>query len=143
MLFVKYIDVGGRQMDEAVAKNLKMGLEDASALRRHNGDRRTDQQDPEVARSIAESTRPVLERLAGELSMCLRYQSVTFRGQSVARVVFGGGEATASLVEGLSGRLDLKCEVADPLRSFQAAPLQRDAEGNGTWRQGWPCGTVP
>ena len=37
--------------------------------------------------------------------------------------VFGGGEATSSLVEGLTSRLDLKCEVGDPLRSFQMAPL--------------------
>jgi len=123
ILFVKYVDVGGCQMDDAVAKNLNMSLEDASALRRHNGDRRTDQQDPEVARSIGESTRPVLDRLAGELSLCLRYQSVTFRGQSVARVVFGGGEATPGLVEAISTGMELKCELADPLRSFPAASL--------------------
>ena len=39
---------------------------DAAALRRHNGDRRADQRDPEVTRTIAEATRPVLLN-AGDL----------------------------------------------------------------------------
>lgn len=120
VLFVKYIDVGGRQFDEAVARHLKMDLEEASALRRHNGDRRADQQDPEIARSVQEATRPVVDRLASELSMCTRYHSVTFRGTPLARAVFGGGEVAPSLVEALTPRLDLKCELGDPLRSYEA-----------------------
>ena len=118
-MFVKYIDVGARQLDEAVARQLDMSVADASALRRHNGDRRADRRDPEVARSIAESTRPVLDHLASELSMCVRYYSVTFRGRPLGRIVFGGGEATEGLVEWLDGRFDAPCELGDPLRSYQ------------------------
>ena len=99
VLFVKYVDLGGKHFDEAVARNLKMGLPEAWALRRNNGDRRVEQQDPEIARSIAESVRPVVERLAGELALCLRYYSVTFRGQPLKRLVLGGGEATPGLLE--------------------------------------------
>ena len=69
-LFIKYIDVGGRQMDEAIARHLEMTNAEASGMRRHNGDRRADQQDPEITRSIAEAVRPVVEQLAGELSLC-------------------------------------------------------------------------
>src|SRR5262245_39147280 len=76
LLFVKYIDVGGQQFDQAVARHLKMDLHEAIGLRKHNGDRRADMQDPEVARSIAEAIRPVIERLTNELSMCVRYHSV-------------------------------------------------------------------
>jgi type IV pilus assembly protein PilM len=119
ILFIKYIEVGGRQMDEAVTNNLKVDLADASALRRHNGDRRADQQDPEVARSIGESVRPVIDQLAGELSMCVRYHSVTFRGRPLARVVLGGGEASPTLAQALGERLDMKCELGDPLRTYQ------------------------
>jgi type IV pilus assembly protein PilM len=119
VLFVKYIDAGGRQLDEAVARHLKMPLAEAAALRRHNGDRRADQQDPEVARSVAEATRPVVDRLASELALCARYHSVTFRGTPLARVVMGGGEAVTSLVDSLAPRLDLKCELGDPLRSYE------------------------
>src|SRR5215471_10126459 len=81
--FVKYIELGGRQLDEAVANQLKMDLEEAGNLRRHNGDRRADQQDREVARTVQQSTRPVVEKLAAELAMCVRYHSVTFRGQPI------------------------------------------------------------
>jgi type IV pilus assembly protein PilM len=121
-MFMKYIDVGGRHLDEAVARHLEMKPSEAAALRRHNGDRRADQRDPEITRSIAEASRPVLDRLANELSMCIRYYSVTFRGQPLARVVLGGGEASETLVEWLAGRLDASCELGDPLRSYDNPP---------------------
>jgi len=117
-LFVKYIDLGGQHMNEAVSRSLKLALPEAAALRRSGGDRRVDQQDAQVARSVAEAVRPVIERLGHELFMCVRYHSVTFRGQPLVRVVLGGGEASPALAEALSQRLDLHCEVGDPLRSF-------------------------
>jgi len=118
-MFVKYIDLGGRHFDEAVSRNLKMTLGDASALRRHNGDRRADQRDPEIAQSIREAVRSVLEKLSHELSLCLRYYSVTFRGQPLAQIVLGGGETTETLSQWLGTRLDVPCEVGDPLRAFK------------------------
>jgi type IV pilus assembly protein PilM len=129
-LFIKYIDVGGQHFDEAVARHLQMPLDEAWALRRHNGDRRADQQDPEVAKSITESQRPVIERLSKEISLCVRYHSVTFRGQPLARLVLGGGEATPALVEQLAQRLNLKCELGDPLRPFE---LSRVAGRKTQW----------
>lgn len=118
-LFIKYLDLGGRQMDEAVARFLQLSATEATQLRRHNGDRRADQQDPEVTRSIAEAARSVIDKLAGEISMCIRYHSVTFRGQPLVRMVLGGGEATPGLLESLQSRLDIRCELGDPLRSYE------------------------
>jgi type IV pilus assembly protein PilM len=120
-MFVKYLDLGGRHFDESVARNLRIPLAEAVALRRHNGDRRADQRDPEITRSIAESVRPLLERLAHELSLCIRYFSVTFRGQSIAEMVLGGGEASPTLLQWLAGRVDVPCELGNPLRSYQHA----------------------
>jgi type IV pilus assembly protein PilM len=122
LLFVKYIDVGGQQLDLAVARHLKMDLQEAIALRKHNGDRRTELQDPEVARSVAEATRPVIERLTSELAMCVRYHSVTFRGQPIVRMVVSGGEATQPLVELLGKHLDMKAELSDPFRTLPTMP---------------------
>lgn len=118
-LFIKYVNIGGQNMDQAVADQLKLSLTDATALRRHNGDRRADAQDPEVARSIGECLRPVLDELANELSMCIRYHSVTFRGKPLMRLVLGGGEATDLLASELQARLDLTSHVGEPLRSFE------------------------
>jgi type IV pilus assembly protein PilM len=53
--------------------------------------------------------------------MCVRYHSVTFRGQPLSRLVIGGGEAAPALAEELAARLDLKCELGDPLRNFELA----------------------
>lgn len=123
ILFIKNVDLGGRHLDDMVARHLKMPLADAWSLRRHNGDRRVDQQDPEVARSVAEACRPVTERLISEVSLCVRYHSVTFRGQPLKRLVLAGGEATSSLVETLAARIDMKCELGDPLRTFESINL--------------------
>ncbi|MBN1909530.1 MAG: pilus assembly protein PilM [Pirellulales bacterium] len=122
-LFIKNIDFGGRHLDEAVSRHLKMRLSDATALRRHNGDRRSDMRDPEVARSVNESVRPVLDRLANEVSMCARYHSVTFRGQPLSRVVLGGGEASPTVVEWLQEKIDVPCELGDPLRVYERPAL--------------------
>jgi type IV pilus assembly protein PilM len=122
LLFVKYIDVGGQHFDLAVGRHLKMDLHEAIALRKHNGDRRVEMQDPEVARSVTEAIRPVIERLTSELAMCVRYHSVTFRGRPIVRMVVSGGEATQTLMETLGKNLDMKAELSDPFRSMPTMP---------------------
>ena len=121
--FIKYIDFGGHHLDQALSKYLKIPMTDATALRRHNGDRRADQRDAEVSRSINEAIRPLLENLANELALCVRYHSVTFRGQPLAHVVVGGGEASESLADWLGAKLAMPCELGNPLRSFGPTAL--------------------
>jgi len=118
ILFVKYIQSAGKQMDEAVASRLRMAPGEASALRRHNGDRRKELQDPDVSRGIARAIRPVIERLANEIALCSRYHSVTFRGQPICRMILGGGEASNGLSEALQGRLNVPCLTSEPLRPY-------------------------
>jgi type IV pilus assembly protein PilM len=121
-MFVKYIDMGGRHFDEAVARHLNMGLGDAAALRRRDGSLRPTERDPEVARGVDDALRPAVEKLVHELSLCLRYYSVTFRGQPLAQIVLGGGEATDALALSLASRLDLPCEMGNPLLPFDKGP---------------------
>ncbi len=130
VLLIKYIDIGGAQMDQALSTCLQVGLDDAISLRRHHGDRRADRQDVELKQSITSAVRPVIEQLIGELSMCVRYHSVTFRGQPLTRMVLGGGEATPALAETLHAALDLECVLGDPFRWLtQANPAGR----RGQW----------
>jgi type IV pilus assembly protein PilM len=124
ILLFKYLDIGGRQLDAAIARHLKMDPADAWSLRRNAGDRRADQQDPDIVRSISEATRPVIDRLVNELAMCTRYHSVTFRGQPLKRMVIAGGEATPALVDKLAVHLDIKSELGDPFRAIEATALQ-------------------
>jgi len=120
ILFIKYLEVGGMHFDEAVARHLGMDLAAASLLRRHNGDRRADQQDADVAKGVSQSIRPVIDRLANELLLCIRYHSVTFRGAPLARTIVGGIEASDYLIEQLTGRHDIPCQVAQPLRGIKS-----------------------
>ena len=105
-------------------------ISDASALRRHNGDRRSDRQDSEIARSVSEATRPLVERLANELSKCVRYHSVTFRGSPLTRLVLSGGEATQQLLDLLSKRLGLQADLSDSLRMY---PTRASNSRQGQW----------
>ena len=120
ILFIKYLDIGGRQFDEAVARHLGMDLAAASMLRRHNGDRRAEQQDADVAKGVSQAVRPVIDRLANELLSCIRYHSVTFRGAPLSRTVLGGAEATDYLIEQLTNNHDIPCQVAQPLRDLKS-----------------------
>jgi len=129
-LMIKVIDLGGKQFDDAVAAHLQMDVPAASVLRRHHGDRRAEQQDPEVSRSVAEALRPVVDRLATELSLCTRYHSVTFRGSPITRIVIGGGEASLGLQEAINRQLELKCELSDP---FRALPTSPNSSRRGQW----------
>jgi type IV pilus assembly protein PilM len=130
MLFVKYIEIGGSSLDAAIASHLRMEVKEAASLRRHSGDRRADLQDPEVMRTVCEATRSVIERLGSELALCVRYHSVTFRGQPLTRAVLGGGEATPQLAEAIGKTLNMKCELSDP---FRAMPEPRDLGRRGLW----------
>jgi type IV pilus assembly protein PilM len=105
-------------------------LHEAIALRKHNGDRRVEMQDPEVSRSVTEAIRPVIERLTSELAMCVRYHSVTFRGRPIVRMVISGGEATQTLMETLGKNLDMKAELSDP---FRAMPTMPNLGRKGQW----------
>lgn len=129
-LMIKVIEIGGKQLDEAVAAHLQMDLKSAASLRRHHGDRRIDQQDPEVARSVDAAIRPVVDRLVTELSLCARYHSVTFRGQPLSCVVLGGGEASQGLCDAIHGQLELKCDLSDP---FRALPTLPNSGRRGQW----------
>ncbi len=118
LLFVKYIELGGKQFDEAVSRRLQMPLADSAALRRNNGDRRSDRQDPDITRSIADASRPATEQLANEISMCVRYHSVTFRGRPLERFILGGGEASDGLLTALTKRVGLNGELSEPFRMY-------------------------
>ncbi len=121
VLLARVLDIGGKHFDESVAQHLNMLLSDAVSLRRYNGERRSDQRDEEVAQSIAEAARPVVERFLAELGKCVRYHSVTFRGQPLSGIILSGGEATDTLSEAFTARLDVKCELGDPLRTLETS----------------------
>ena len=129
VLFIKYLEQGGRHMDQSLALALGMPLEEAAALRRHNYERRSSDQDPELSRSISLAMRGPIDQFCNEISRCIRYHSVTFRGKPLVRMVLGGGEANPMLFEEISRRIDLDCELSEPFRHMETPQLTSRAAG--------------
>lgn len=120
--FFKYLETSSRTFDDAVARRLRLKLAEAASLRKNNSDRRSDKRDPASDQTILDAIRPVVEGLANELSLCLRYYSVTFRGRPVNQLILAGAEAQEILRTALADRLDIPCQLGDPLRDFAGAP---------------------
>jgi type IV pilus assembly protein PilM len=153
--FLKTIEIGGAHLNEAVAKGLGLPVEEAEALRRRigltellkEGGAKRDaadagsvratgaQEDDSVERAVFDAARSVLEQLARELSLCLRYQSVTFRGQRPTRVrLFGGEAGDTHLRRVLGSAVPIPIEPGRPLLSVDCAGMGGEAAGDmGAW----------
>ena len=92
VVFFKLIDIGGQRFDQVVAKQLKLSPAAAAEARRGGAQ---DGVDPEeTGRAVADALRETIQELAREISLCLRYYSVTFRGSRPDTVTLVGGEAS-------------------------------------------------
>jgi type IV pilus assembly protein PilM len=135
--FFKPIDIGGRRLNDAVSRKLHIEYDEAQALRRRLAEAPrplTGQPLPHdpVRQAVFDATRSTLEELGRELSLCLRYYSVTFRGQRPARVRLTGGEANDPHLSGLlNGILSLPVEAARPLFSIDSSAM-RPADRRGS-----------
>ncbi|MFW6059172.1 MAG: pilus assembly protein PilM [Phycisphaeraceae bacterium] len=142
VLFFKLIDVGGQKLDQMVADQLNMSPSEAAAARRQHGAPPTDavdgasasgaQRSEEVQRVVYEAVRPAIAELAREVSLCLRYYSVTFRGERPESVWLVGGEAHhAALRALLADDVDVTVTPLDPLASVEVGALEPVLSGAG------------
>lgn len=128
MVFARMIEVGGRVLDETVAKQTKDDLKTANAVRRAMQEISTRRPEPKVdsggaagmailsAAMRSEGVEPApaavavpviatgpdisepLDTLADEVRVSLRYHESMFTGKRVDRVVFMGGESRQGLI---------------------------------------------
>jgi len=134
--FVKQIPIGGERFAQQVAAKLGVSVSEAETLReslrvesslrslkQDAEDGPSRQEEPDVDAStrhaVSDAVTSVAEELAKEVSLCLRYYTVTFRGKRVERAVFAGGGAYEDiLLNVLRRQLAVEIEVAEPLRGF-------------------------
>jgi type IV pilus assembly protein PilM len=130
ILFIKVIDIGGRKFTETASKQLNMSFEEAAELRNLITRENAEESDPELAPkgssgegsgsvswTIHDAVRGEIEALAREVSLCLRYCAVTFRGLRPQQVTVVGGQAyDPSVVKLLSEDLNIECVIGQPLR---------------------------
>ncbi len=125
---IRAIEVGGRHFQEAVSQKLGITLEEAQTLRRRLMDPAAntqpfDERDP-VRQAAADACRSAMQELAREISLCLRYHAVTFRGRQPARVRLVGGEAAdPQLRSVLNKLLPIPCRAAQPLQSVDTSSM--------------------
>ncbi len=133
--FVKIIKMGTRDVFEAVGNRMGLSAAEASGLWRRTSDSAECEEDltsdtkGELADEVFDAARPVLSELGREVSLCLRYHGVMFRGYRPELVRLTGGEANSSrMAEFLSSALALPVEPADPFRHTNTAGI--DVQGN-------------
>lgn len=126
--FVKQVDLGVMMLDEAISRKLSLSMTEASALRCRMGqtaiaDDASQQRDP-VRQAVFDAMRPVSTELAREISLCLRYYSVTFRGHRPERVsIAGGGGCDQQLLAQLNSGLPIPAEMSRPLNNIDCSQV--------------------
>lgn len=89
--------------------------------------------------TIRDAVRAEVEVLAQEVSLCLRYCSVTFRGLRPQKVTLAGGEAYDPALLGIfKEQLGIDCVVGKPLRGVDVSGVVFD-KSLGANRRGMLC----
>lgn len=158
ILFIKSIDIGGRRLNEAVASQLSLSYDEACELRlrciRDNMDRCVAKPADPMGRgcemrvdpnnvnwTIHDALRGEMESLAREVSLCLRYCSVTFRGLRCERITVVGGEAyDPAVIQLLSEHLGIECVVGQPLRGIDTSNVDVGGDRRGMLAEWSTCG---
>jgi type IV pilus assembly protein PilM len=134
--FVKQIPVGGEKFNEEIAAKLGVDISEAEMLREalqmeksfstpnHDlleqpADGDEQKLEATTRQAIVDAASEVAEELTREISLCLRYYTVTFRGKRVGQAFFtGGGAYEYILLDVLKRQLAVEIEVAQPLKGF-------------------------
>jgi type IV pilus assembly protein PilM len=149
--FVKQIPLGGERFNEEIAAKLGVDISEAEMLRKalqmekslsaakpdleEQGPAENEQKlDASTRQAIVDVVSAVAEELTREISLCLRYYTVTFRGKRVGRAFFtGGGAYEYILLDVLKRQLAVEVEVAQPLKGFDMSSenLNFDSDRRG------------
>ncbi len=126
--FAKQVPVGGNDFNGEIAKKLNVSMSDAQILREkvkalnsENPENKNEEYfiDSTVRQSVVDAVSAVSERLVKEVSHCLRYYTVTFRGKRVERAIFTGGESYEKiLLNTFKRHMTIDIEIANPFRGL-------------------------
>jgi len=129
IVFIKSIDIGGEKFSESVARQLGLELVEADELRlksiREHGDKPHEEgREADLDWTLHDAIRGEVETLAREISLCLRYCAVTFRGLRPEKIMVTGGEAyDPSVLKLLNEHMHIECLVGQPLRGMDVSAV--------------------
>ncbi len=129
IVFERIIEVGGRQLDRVVARQLKCPLQDAHRTRLALEQMGTSNEPgegmamlknaggaPASSDSNGVDLREPLEIIADEIRMSLRYHDALFPGKRVEQAVFLGGESRQqAFSHAIARSIGISTKLADPL----------------------------
>lgn len=135
--FYKQVELGGRTMTRQAAERLGLDPATVAELRRRRMTQGTDAAiDAKVERALFDAVRPLMNDLAQEVTLCLRYYSVTFRGSRPDGVlVVGQDAAEPQLAQTLGEALHVPTSVGQPLDGYDTSRVQGviEAAGGPLW----------
>jgi type IV pilus assembly protein PilM len=127
--FVKQIPLGMGQFDDEVAAALEISGREAESFRFRL--QRDEPIDAETRRHVVDALNVTAEQLAGEIALCLRYYTVTFRGKRVEQALVAGGGAYQEILRDVLRRhLSVDVQVGEPLRGFEVPPDPLGPDGS-------------
>ncbi len=93
-----------------------------------------------VGWTVHDAVRGEVEALCREVSLCLRYCAVTFRGLRPKRITITGGQAyDPAIVQLLSEQLNIECVIGQPLRGINLSKTQFGRSQRGTLSEWAAC----
>ena len=150
--FLKTIEIGSMRFHQSISTKLGISLAEARALRQRllesaepagdangitvaagnsgnsaagTGGTAGDRPRDPVRQAVFDATRSPMEQIARELSLCVRYQSVTFRGHRPTRVRLLGTEAGDPQFHGiLNSVLNIAVEAGRPLQNVDVSRMR-------------------
>jgi len=139
-VFYKPLEFGGERLTSHVAS--RMGIEEATVidLRRRRMEASTNGSgiDARVDRAMFDAVRPLMDELAQEIALCLRYYSVTFRGAKPVTCYLVGGEASEPhLTEVIEEATRTTTVVGEPLQDIEDDHIFGYGQNRRSTRSEW------
>lgn len=137
--FYKQVELGGRAMTKLACDRLGLDAATVGDLRRrrmtHVGAAAIDQK---VDRALFDAVRPLINDLSQEVTLCLRYFSVTFRGSKPEMALVSGSEAgEPQLAHAIGESLHIPASVSRPLDGLDLSRVEKSIDCGGAGMSDW------
>jgi len=143
VVFYKPLEFGGERLTQHVASRMGIDVETVIDLRKQRMERGgrdgdVSEIDPRVDRAMFDAVRPMMDEVAQEIALCLRYYSVTFRGAKPEKCYLVGGEACEPhLVEVIEQATRTTTVVGEPLADIAIEDMFGYGQSKRSSRSEW------
>lgn len=122
------VSVAGNSFTKAIGQSLNLSFEEAEQIKKEKGVIKVDSDPnplPPTAMRIFNVIDPVLNELVTEVQRSFDYYRSRYRGEGIEAVILSGGTARFKNLDAyLSGKLGVRCDVANPFRKVTITKAQ-------------------